>query len=434
MSDVRRKPALHWQILIGMAAGILVGMLVDFAAGQPSLTPAAEYIVRLGSWVGKLFLGLLKMLIVPLIFTSLITGMTSVPDMKSLGRMSGWTLAFYLSTSMMAITTGLVLVNIIGPGRGLSYQQLVAHAEGGGAAPPAGSKSAGDDLFGVIGGVIERMVPDNIINVASNNGSILGVIFFALLLGLFIKKTGGEHARIMTSFFNAFFEVLMRMTSFVIGLAPYGIFGVMVALVGRGGLWDIAGDLGKYMLVVAIGLVLHGAFTLPLLVRVLAGRSPLEFARSMAPALLTAFSTASSNATLPLTMRCAEERAGISGQVTSFTLPLGATINMDGTALYEAVAVLFIAQTLGDLTLSQQVVVAFTALAASVGAAGIPHAGLVMMVIVLEAVGLPTEAVMIILAVDRLLDMGRTTINVWSDSCAAAVVARRIGLDEQRPS
>jgi Na+/H+-dicarboxylate symporter len=229
----------------------------------------------------------------------------------------------------------------------------------------------------------------------------------------------------MRSFFRAFFEVMMNLTMAIIGLAPLGVLAYMIYATSTQGL-EIFQTLAWYMLTVALALFVHALVVLPLIVRFVAGRSPLEFARSMSPALMTAFSTASSNATLPLTMTSVEKRAGVSNETSSFVLPLGATINMDGTALYEAVAVLFIAQaTPGfEMTLGGQISVAVTALLASVGAAGIPHAGLVMMAIVLQAVGLPLEAQGIIIAVDRVLDMCRTTVNVWSDSCGCAVVDR----------
>ena len=249
-------------------------------------------------------------------------------------------------------------------------------------------------------------------------------IFFALVFGLFITLSPEEHRSRLTGLFEFAFAVMMKMTTFIITLAPVGVFGFMLYAAAGSGLAAFAA-LGRYMVTVAAGLFVHMFVTLPLLLLLLARRSPLEFFRAMSPALLTAFSTASSNATLPLTMTSVEERAGVPNQVSSFVLPLGATVNMDGTALYEAVAVLFIAQAYGaDLTLAQQIVVAVTALLASVGAAGIPHAGTVMMVVVLDAVGLPLEAVGLILAVDRVLDMCRTTVNVWSDATAAAVVAR----------
>jgi len=241
---------------------------------------------------------------------------------------------------------------------------------------------------------------------------------------VFTLRVGGEHGRLMSRFFAAAFEIMMALTVFLIRLAPIGVLGFMLhAAAGRG--LSVFASLALYMLTVFLALVVHACLTLPLLVSVLARRSPLGLARDMSPALLTAFSTASSNGTLPLTLTCAEERAGIPNRVSSFTLPLGATINMDGTALYEAVAVLFIAQAYGnDLSFASQVVVAITALVASIGAAGIPHAGTVMMLVVLKAVGLPLEGVGLILAVDRVLDMCRTSVNVWSDSVVTAIVAR----------
>lgn len=422
--------ALHWQILISIILGVVVGAVLHELGNREAISASTvNHVADVGKGIGTLFLDMLKMLVVPLIFSSLITGVVSVPDMAGLRKMSLWTFGYYASTSVLAIGTGIVIVNVIQPGSGLAYGDLVASAQEGGASTPAAAHAASDKGLSVIAEVIERMIPENVVSAASSNTTILSVIFFALMLGVFIKKVGGEHGKVLGGFFQSLFEVMMSMTAFVISLAPYGIFGAMVGFAGKGGL-AIAGDLGLYMLSVAVALLFHACVTLPLLVWLIARRSPLEFARSMSPALLTAFSTASSNATLPLTMRNVEERAGVNPRVSSFTLPLGATINMDGTALYEAVAVLFIAQTLGDLSLGQQVVVAFTALAASIGAAGIPHAGLVMMVIVLQAVNLPTDAVMIILAVDRLLDMGRTTVNVWSDSCCAAIVDSRVRLPD----
>jgi Na+/H+-dicarboxylate symporter len=260
---------------------------------------------------------------------------------------------------------------------------------------------------------------------AATQGDMLPVIFFALLIGVFISvaehNEGSKDASVVRRFFSGLFDVMMQMTLFVVKFAPIGVFGfTLYAAAGKGpAAFQV---LGWYVLTVFIALVIHATITLPLILKLRTGRSPIAYARTLITALITAFSTASSNGTLPLTMENVE-RAGVRPQVTSFVLPLGATINMDGTALYEAVAVLFIAQVYGiDLSLTQQALVAFTALLASIGAAGIPHAGMVMMVVVLNAVGLPTSAVALILAVDRILDMCRTTVNVWSDSIAAAVV------------
>jgi len=436
MADTEHKGlALHWQILIAIILGLGLGVLVDKLGNADVLSAGTvNNVSAFGKFLGDMFLSLLKMLVVPLIFASLVTGVVGVPSMSGLRRMSGWTFGYYIATSVLAIAVGIMMVNIIGPGRGVSYDKLVASTKTSTSVEKKAktkqqadaAKSAG---FSAIVKVVERMVPQNVISAAASNKTILSVIFFAIFLGLFIKKTGGEHGAILGRFFEAFFEVMMNMTGFIISLAPYGIFGAMIGFAAKGGL-SIVGDLGMYMLTVVLALAIHGLITLPVIVWIFAKRSPLEYAKAMTPALLTAFSTASSNGTLPLTMQCVEEGGGVSPKVSSFTLPLGATINMDGTALYEAVAVLFISQTLGDLSLTQQIVVAFTALAASVGAAGIPHAGLVMMVIVLDAVGLPTDAVIVIVAVDRLLDMSRTTVNVWSDSCCAAVVHARAGVSD----
>lgn len=360
--------------------------------------------------LGDLFLRLLKMVTVPLILTSLITGVTGLGAHGNFGRMFGRTVSYYLITSLLAISTGLILVNIIRPGVG-------AVLPGGGKALEAAEQG----LTEIIYEQILRLIPANPF-AAIAEGEFLSIISFSILLGMFINFVGGDHGRRLREFFEAAFAVMMRMTGWVISLAPLGVAAFMIYATASQGL-AIFGTLAWYMLTVFLALLIHAVITLPVIVKLFGKRSPVGFARNMSPALLTAFSTASSNATLPLTMGCVEKRAGISNQTSSFVLPLGATINMDGTALYEVVAVLFIAQaTNHDLSFAQQIIVAFTALIASVGAAGIPHAGLVMMAIVLQAVGLPLEAQGIIIAVDRVLDMCRTSVNVWSDSCGCAIV------------
>ena len=353
------------------------------------------------------------MVTVPLILTSLITGVTGLGGQGRFGSMFRRTIGYYVSTSVLAITTGLVLVNLIRPGEG-------AVLPGGGKA----LESTEQSLTEIIYQQLNRLIPTNPFS-AIAGGEFLSIISFAIMIGMFINFVGGDHGRRLKEFFDAAFAIMMRMTAWVISLAPIGVAAFMTFAASTQGL-SIFQTLAWYMLTVFLALVIHATIILPIIVKLLGGRSPLEFARNMSPALLTAFSTASSNATLPLTMNCVEKRAGISNETSSFVLPLGATINMDGTALYEVVAVLFIAQaTPGvDLSVAQQITVAFTALIASVGAAGIPHAGLVMMAIVLQAVGLPLEAQGIIIAVDRILDMCRTTINVWSDSCGCVVVSR----------
>jgi Na+/H+-dicarboxylate symporter len=367
----------------------------------------------IAKFVGDLFLRMLKMITVPLIITSLITGVAGLGNSKQLGRMFGRTLLYYAVTSMLAIVTGLVIVNLIRPGIGANL--------------PGGTEQvlAGEDesLGGILVGLLENLIPTNPI-AAVANGDFLSIITFSILFGVFLIRTGGPTAEFLRQFFRSCFEVIMNMTLAIIRLAPIGVLGFMIYATSSQGM-TIFITLAWYMLAVFLSLVIHAGIVLPLLVKFVAKRSPLEYAKAMSPALMTAFSTASSNGTLPLTISCVEQRAGVSSRVSSFVLPLGATINMDGTALYEVVAVLFIAQAYhGDVTIAQQVVVAITALLASIGAAGIPHAGLVMMAIVLQAVNLPLEAQGIIIAVDRVLDMCRTSVNVWSDACGCAVISR----------
>ncbi|MCA9249279.1 MAG: dicarboxylate/amino acid:cation symporter [Planctomycetales bacterium] len=366
--------------------------------------------------LGGLFLRLLKMVAVPLIVASLLTGVVGLGRAERLGKMFGRTLAYYVATSMLAIITGLVMVNMIQPGARAEQFDEPAAAEHSG---PMG-KGLGAVLFEQL----ETMIPTNPI-AALAEGNFLSIISFTLLIGIFTILVGGQAAKQIGNLAEAAFEVIMKMTIAIIHLAPLGVLFMMLSATAGQGI-EVFRTLGWYMATVALALLCHACITMPLILKFVARRDPWEYAQAMSPALLTAFSSASSNGTLPLTMTCAEERAGVSNRVTSFVLPLGATVNMDGTALYEAVAVLFIAQyTPGvDLTLSQQIIVAITALLASIGAAGIPHAGLVMMVIILQAVGLPTEAQGLILAVDRVLDMMRTSVNVWSDSCGCAVVSR----------
>ena len=367
---------------------------------------------------GDLFLRMLKMVSIPLIITSLIAGITSLGKAERLGKMFGRTLLYYMATSMLAICTGLLMVNLIQPG--VSEQsEAVAEANAEKVSRPREAKGLPTVLFEQI----ENMIPPNPIQAAAN-GKFLSIIAFSILFAICTILVGGQTTHVVSQWFEAGFEVMMKMTMFVIHLAPLGVLLLMLAATATQGM-AIFGSLGLYMITVTCALAFHALVVLPLIVKFVARRSPLEFARAMSPALLTAFSSASSNGTLPLTLTSVEQRAGISNRVGSFVLPLGATVNMDGTALYEVVAVLFIAQHSGiEIGLTQQVIVALTALLASIGAAGIPHAGLVMMVIMLQAVGLPTESQGLIIAVDRVLDMCRTSVNVWSDSCGCAVISR----------
>ena len=395
---------LTTQIFIGMGLGIIAGALWG------------EAILPLSNPLADLFLRLLKMIIVPLIITSIVSGVTGVGEVSGLGRMGLKTLGYYVTTSMLAILTGQVLVNLIGPGVGA---ELGLHGH------PEAVNAADQSLWGIL----LRMIPVNPIE-AMAKAEILPIIFFCILFGIFLIQIEGKKRERLQGLFEAGFEVMMKLTRFVIAFAPLGIFGLISRIVATTG-FEPFKSLGIYFVTVLAGLIIHATITLPLLLRLLGKLSGRRYMRAMSPALLTAFSTSSSSATLPLTMGCAEDRAGISNRTTSFVLPLGATINMDGTALYECVAVIFIAQAYGiSLSLPQQAMVAVTALLASVGAAGIPMAGLVMMSIVLKAVGLPLEGIGLILAVDRLLDMCRTTVNVWSDSCGTAIIARSEGETE----
>lgn len=417
------KLKLHHQILIAMILGAGIGLPLNILAGMdriPEFWPRT--VAAYGKGAGDVFLRLLSMIVAPLILTSLISGITCTGSLKGLGRLGGRTMTYYLSTSMIAIITGMIAFNIIQPGRNSDLADLLQTAETSEITVDTTEQTLGETMWNQV----FNLIPSNPFASLSDpsNKSVLGVIFFAIMFGIFITVVGGEVGENLTKLFGGAFEVMMRMTMFIIKLAPVGVFGFMLyAAAGKG--LEVFVALGWYVLTVAVALSFHGLITLPLIIWLLARRSPWEFFKAMSPALLTAFSTASSNGTLPLSLTCVEKRAGISNRTSSFVLPLGATINMDGTALYEAVAVLFIAQVSGvDLSLGQQIIIAFTALLASVGAAGIPHAGTVMMVVVLSAVGLPIDSVGLILAVDRVLDMYRTSINVWSDSTACAVMDR----------
>ena len=372
--------------------------------------------VKYVSWMGDIFLRALKMVIVPLIFSSIITGVTSMGEGKNLGRLGIKTIGYYISTSILAILTGLLLVNLIKPGVGVDLG-LTKSVEGL-------TENAGS-----LKDILYRMIPDNIID-AMSKGTILPVIFFAIIFGFFITKTEGKLKDSLTTFFDAVFDVMMKITLFIIKFTPFGIFGIVVREVAQNSdqLVNIAGSLAVYMLTVFTGLMIHAFISLPLITRMIGRAKPYVHFRNMLSALLTAFSTSSSSATLPVTMEALEHNSGVSNKISSFTLPLGATINMDGTALYECVAAMFIAQAYGiHLSFGQQAIVVFTALLASIGAAGIPMAGLVMMTVILTAVGLPLEGIGLILAVDRILDMTRTSVNVWSDSCGAVIIAKSEG-------
>ncbi|MEE3053495.1 MAG: cation:dicarboxylase symporter family transporter [Planctomycetota bacterium] len=369
-------------------------------------------------FIANLFLRLLKMLIVPLILTSIISGVVSVGDPAALGRIGFKTMAYYFVTSLLAIIVGLAIVNIFQPGIGAKLDLKAAVAEG-------------DLGQGGLLGIFLRMVPENVFGSLSSNSTILQVIFFSLLFGFFITKLKGPGGDLLKQLFEAGFEVMMKMAEFILKFIPIAVVALIARVVGKTGL-DVFADLLVFMGCVVLAIAVHFCITLPLILRFVGGISPLAWLKAMWPALITAFSTSSSSATLPVTMRTVKEGGRASNKVSSFCLPLGATINMDGTALYECMGVIFLAQYYSvesgfELTMMTQLIVVITALLASVGAAGIPSAGLVMMLTILNALNLPTEAVILLLAVDRPLDMLRTATNVWSDTTCAAVVARSEG-------
>ncbi len=369
-------------------------------------------------FVADIFLALLKMLIVPVVLTSIITGVSGVGSGRDFGRLGGKTFGYYVSTSFLAIFTGLILVNVIRPGTG---------AELGLTPSDKFEQVAEQGIFDVF----RRMVPENVFSAFSANGQMLQVIFFALLFGFFITRAPEPHRTRMREFFQSAFEVMMKMAVFILSLIPYGVLALLVKVVGETG-FGMFRALAVYVVTVALGLIVHSCVVLPLLLRFVGGISPWQWFKAMGPALMTAFSTSSSSMTLPVSMEAVEKRGKVSNKTTSFVLPLGATINMDGTALYECVGVIFLAQfyaTVGDfqLTVGNQVFVVVMALMASIGAAGIPSAGLVMMLTILTGLGLPVEGAALLLAVDRPLDMMRTMVNVWSDSCGAAIIARTEG-------
>ncbi len=399
-----KKINLTGWIFIGIALGGLTGWLI----GEPALIVAEP--------LGTMFIRLLRMIIVPLIAASLISGISGIGAGEGLGRLGGKTFLYYMSTSLMAIVVGMVIMNMVAPGFGVHLNL--------GEAPD--TFTASKSVWGAVYELIQSMVPTNLLKAVAD-GDILPLIFFCILFGIFITRLPEKPRVLLTDIFSAFFQVMMKITHLVISVAPLGIFGLITKVVAETG-FDAFGPLLLYFFCILGGLVFHAFITLPLIMKFIGRVSPLKHVRAMGPALLTAFSTASSGATLPLTMERVENSAGVSNKITSFVLPMGATINMDGTALYEAAAVLFIAQTYGiHLGIVQQIIVVITALAASVATAAIPKASLATIPMIMAAIGVPFEGIAIIQVFDRILDMCRTTVNVFSDSCGAVVIARTEG-------
>ena len=398
---VGRRHMLTTLIFTGFFLGILMGWLV----GTPILVLADP--------MKELFLRLLRMAILPLVITSIISAVIQVGSGKGLGRITLSTITYYIGTSLLAIFTGQILVNIFQPGNGANIG-LEQQPEGIGAV---------DQGFGEL---LLNIIPENPFH-AMAQGDVLPVIFFSLLFGFFVTQLKEGQRTLLGNIFQAAFEAMLKLTSFVIWTAPIGVFGIIAGIVAETGFSAFV-PLGKYFLVVLAGLSIHFFITLPLILKYLGKISPIRHYRGMLSALMTAFSTCSTIVTLPLTMKAVTEVSGASKKAAGFVLPIGATITMDGTALYECVATIFIAQVYGfELGLAQQGIIVITAVLASIGAASIPMSGMVMMSIILKAVGLPLEGVAIILAVDRILDMFRTTVNVFSDSVGAVVISRLEG-------
>jgi len=391
-------------ILIAMIGGAVLGLLGGLYL--PGFMLDLKFL-------GTLFLNALKMVVVPLVVASMIVGVTSLGNVRTIGRTGLKTLVYYLATTGLSVMVGLLLVNIIRPGAGLEMW----HA----GVPEVVAESTGKSLLDVVTG----LVPSNIIKAAAE-GDILPLIVFSLVFGGVLSAIG-KKAEPLVSLFEALNSAMMRIVHLVIWFAPVGVLALIGGIVAENleSIDQLLSSLGWYTLTVMAGLTFHALVTLPLILKAFGKVNPWRYVLNLGEALATAFTTASSSATLPITMECVQEKNGVDERAAAFVLPLGATINMDGTALYEAVAALFIAQVSGvDLSFGQQVVIFLTATLASIGAAGIPHAGTVMMVIVLSAVGLPMEGIGLIFAVDWFLDRCRTTVNVWGDTVGAAVIAQ----------
>ena len=414
---------LRWPLYAQIFAGIVLGVLAGLISGDTAEVWAGVTFDSLYDYIGTLFLNALKMLIVPLIATSIISGVAGLGGPGSLGRLGGKTVLYYLVTSTIAILVGLTIVNLVQPGilNGVPVRELLDFQ--------ANSDQVAARVSGAQGGVAEvflRMFPPNIVKAAAE-GQMLGVIVFCILFGYFISRVAKARRELVTNFVQACFEAMMGVTRFVMRFAPVGVFGLVASVVADVGL-GAARPLVVFSITVLAALAVHFLVVMPLILFFVARVNPLRHYRAMAPALLTAFSTASSSATLPITMRCVEDNACVSSRTTGFVLPLGATVNMDGTALYECVAVIFIAQAFGvDLTFGVQFTIVVTALLTSIGVAGVPAASFVAIAVILGAVGLPVEAIGVLFVFDRILDMSRTAVNVFGDSCGAVTIARLEG-------
>ena len=418
---------LHWQIIIGLVLGLVYGVVAaQFGWGS--------FVDRWVAPFGTIFLNLLKLIAVPLILASLITGVASLSDVRKLSRIGGKTIGIYIGTTLVALVIGLTLVNIVRPGDTVpeemktrlqeTYQGDVAQRQQ--AAAAAASR-------GPLQPIVD-MVPDNLFGSVASNQNMLQVVFFAIFAGVALLLIPKEKARPLLEFFDSVNDLIIKMVDIIMLMAPVGVFALLASTITAvaqddlGQIVELVAALGAYCLTVLVGLALHMAITYTGMLRLFTPLGIGQFYRGIAPAQLVGFSTSSSGATLPVTKEMAEKNLGVSEEVSSFVLPLGATINMDGTALYQAVAAVFIAQSLGlGLDLGAQLTIVFTALLASIGTAAVPGAGIVMLVIILEAIGVPSQGIALILGVDRILDMCRTVTNITGDATVATIVAATEG-------
>ncbi len=416
-----RKLALHWQILIGMVMGVLFAFLmINFDWGK-------QFVIDWIKPFGTIFINSLKLIAVPLILASLIKGVSDLKDISKLSKMGGRTLAIYILTTVIAVSIGLGIVNIIKPGDTITEKtrnQLVASYSA-----DASSKIQAAEIQKEAGPLqsLVDLVPSNIFAAASDNGNMLQVIFFAILLGIGLILIPVEKAAPVKAFFDSFNEVILKIIDLIMLVAPFGVFSLLAALVVEAPSSDLFIALLWYAFSVLLGLVIVISLYV-FYVWIYTKKSPKFFLNGILPAQLLAFSTSSSAATLPVTMERVEEHLGVDNEVASFVLPIGATINMDGTSLYQAVAAVFIAQAFGmDLSLSVQLGIIITATLASIGSAAVPGAGMVMLVIVLAQAGIPEAGLALIFAIDRPLDMCRTTVNVTGDACVSMLIAKSLG-------
>ena len=364
------------------------------------------------------------MIIVPLITSSIIVGVAGIGSGGNLGALGSKTLLFYATTTMAAILVGLVIINVVQPGISGGQpagEMLALEATTADISAKVEGRGMGD-----VAAVFQRMIPPNVVK-AAVEGNMLGLIFFAILFGYFMTHLTHQYAEPLFNFWNGVFHVMMRMTEFIMKFAPIGVFGLVAEVMATAG-FSAAKPLAIFAICVLVALAVHAFVTLPVLLRFVGRVKPYKTMAGVSPAMLTAFSTASSSATLPITMDSLEDNIGVSNKVSSFVLPLGATVNMNGTALYECAAAVFLAQAYGlELTLGVQFTIVVIALLTSIGVAGVPSASLVAIAIILAAVGLPVEAIGVLMVFDRILDMCRTSINVWGDACCATIVARLEG-------